>query len=87
IKSEVNVLLTAIRKLGNGTDDALTDPSVITKAVTSGLLDAPQLKGRPCAKGIDVTKIINGACLSVDPNTGEPISERERIRRLEEILE
>ncbi|MBC7129254.1 MAG: cobalamin B12-binding domain-containing protein [Thermoplasmatales archaeon] len=84
IKSECSVLLDAIKNLGDGSDASLANPDVIFKAIKIGLLDAPQLRGRPCAKGKDVTRIINGACLSVDPETGEPIDERERIRRVQE---
>jgi len=82
IKSECSVLLDAIKNMGDDTDASLADPDVIVKAIKIGLLDAPQLKGRPCARGRDVTRIINGACMSVDPETGEPIDEKERIRRI-----
>ncbi|MGC8912731.1 MAG: cobalamin B12-binding domain-containing protein [Thermoplasmata archaeon] len=82
IKSEVKVLLGAIKSLGDGTEKALQNPDVIVKSIKLGYLDAPQLKGRACAKGIDVTKIIDGACVSVDPETGRRISEAERLRRL-----
>ncbi|MEM4160410.1 MAG: cobalamin-dependent protein [Thermoplasmata archaeon] len=82
IKREVAVLLDAIKTLGDGSEVSLANPDVIVKAVKLGYLDAPQLKGRECVPGRDVTRIINGACVSVDPETGMPVSEKERLRRI-----
>ncbi len=55
--------------LGGGGDDALdafTDPATLERAVTSGILDAPQLKNNPYGRGAVVTRIVGGACLAVD---------------------
>lgn len=47
--------------------DPLTDASVLTQAVTSGLLDAPQLINNPYASGKIQTVIDSrGACISLD---------------------
>jgi hypothetical protein len=54
----------------------------LAKAIGIGLLDAPHLKGNKYAKGALVTKIINGACYTIDPENNEILSEGERIRRI-----
>ncbi len=65
--SEAHDLLERIRRLANNEGiDPMIDPKTLTKAVTSGLLDAPQLKGNPFAKGIIETKIVDGACVALD---------------------
>ncbi len=82
---EARVTLEAIRALaGPEVKDPLTDPATLTRAVTSGVLDAPHLRNNPFARGEIVTRIDRrGACVAVDPETGEPISEEERIARLD----
>ncbi|HHS97244.1 MAG TPA: methionine synthase [Chloroflexi bacterium] len=81
---EAKVTLEAIRALaGPDVEDPLIDPATLARAVTSGVLDAPHLKNNPFARGQIVTRIDQrGACVAVDPDTGEPISEEERIARL-----
>lgn len=84
---EAKVLLNAIRQIApDGTEDPLSHPETLGKAVRIGLLDAPHLKGSEIARGEMVTRIINGACYAVDPNTGNPLSEHERIRMLEDFV-
>jgi len=66
-----------------GVPDPLTDPATLTKAVTAGVLDAPHLRNNPFARGEIVTRIDSrGACLAVDPATGRPLSDEERITSL-----
>jgi methylmalonyl-CoA mutase cobalamin-binding subunit len=79
---EANVLLDALRSLGESEGDPLTSPSVIDKAVRIGLLDAPHLAGNPHAAGKVKTASIDGAIRALDPETGEPMSERERVERV-----
>ncbi|MGI6343465.1 MAG: cobalamin B12-binding domain-containing protein [Bacillota bacterium] len=79
---EAQVLLTAIRNLGEGSDDPWATPAVLVRAVETGLLDAPHLRGNRLAQGEVETRLIDGACLAINPATGRPISERERIHRL-----
>ncbi len=77
---EAKVLLDAIRQIApREAKDPLSDPETLGKALRIGILDAPHLKGSDIAKGTMVTKIIDGACCAVDPRTGKPISEHERI--------
>lgn len=80
---EARVTLEAIKKLARSdVSDPWTDPATLARAVTEGILDAPHLKGSPIAKGQIVTRIIEGMCLAVDPQTGKPLSEAERLARL-----
>lgn len=79
---EAQILLDAIKSLGSGTRDPYTDPEVIAKAVKIGLLDAPHLRGNQYAAGAVATRLIDGKCLAVDPDTNRPLSETERIERL-----
>lgn len=82
IISETKILLDAIKGLKQVDNDPLLDPSVLTKAIEIGLLDAPLLKGRKPAKGELNTKIIGGACQAVNPDNGEVLSEKDRIKSL-----
>lgn len=81
---EANVTLKAICALADpDVDDPLTDPATLTRAVTTGVLDAPHLRSNPFARGQIVTRIDQrGACVAVDPATGRGLSEEERIARL-----
>ena len=80
--TEANAILDAIRSLsGPEAGDPFTDASVLARAVTSGILDAPQLVNNKFGRGQVKTRIVNGACVSVDEN-GKPISELKRIETL-----
>jgi methylmalonyl-CoA mutase cobalamin-binding subunit len=64
---QAQVALAAIQKLAEpDVHDPLTDPPTLTRAVTSGILDAPQLLNNPFARGQVRTRIVNGACLAID---------------------
>jgi hypothetical protein len=63
--------------------DPLTDAANLARAVTTGVLDAPHLRNNPFARGQIITRIDErGACVAVDPATGQTISEEERIAML-----
>ncbi|MCC7511215.1 MAG: cobalamin B12-binding domain-containing protein [Anaerolineae bacterium] len=82
LASETNAILDAIRALaGPDAADPFTDAATLARAVTSGILDAPQLVNNKFGRGEVRTRIVDGACVSVD-GTGNPISERERIAKL-----
>ena len=67
--SEAQDLMTKILNLTNTLNpDPFTDPVILAKAVTSGLLDAPQLKGNPYARGTVKTRIVDGACITIQPS-------------------
>jgi methylmalonyl-CoA mutase cobalamin-binding subunit len=81
--AETGMLLDAIRRLaGPEVADPWADAPTLARAVSSGLLDAPQLKGSRIARGAVSTRIVDGACVAVDPVTARPLSESERIERL-----
>ena len=61
--------------------DPWSEPETLAKAVTTGLMDAPQLRNNQFALGQVRTRIIDGASLAVDQN-GVPLSQRERIGKL-----
>lgn len=80
---EAQVTLAAIQQLaGPEVTDPLTNPATLARAVTRGILDAPQLQNNRFARGQVVTRIVNGGCQAVDPATGRPLSETERLAAL-----
>ena len=81
---EASVTLQGIRALaGPQLPDPLTDPATLAGAVTTGLLDAPHLQNNPFARGQIVARIDSrGACVAIDPATGQPLSEEQRIAGL-----
>ena len=80
--TEARVTLEAIQNLaGQGVDDPLADPSTLAKAVTAGVLDAPQLMNNSFGRGMIRTRIVEGACEAVD-ESGRVLSERERLSQL-----
>ena len=80
---EARQLLEAIRSLApGGTGDPWTDPATLKLAVEIGLLDAPHLMGNKAARGKMRTRMVGGACVAVDPATGRPLREEERIARV-----
>jgi hypothetical protein len=78
---EARVTLDAIQRLATpGIDDPLADAPTLTHAVHRGILDAPQLVNNPHGRGEIVAWIDRrGACLAVDPKSGEPLGEEERL--------
>ncbi len=79
---EVQYTLMLIQKTwGSEADDPLIDPRILSKLVTSGLLDAPQLRNNPYAPGKMKTRILQGKCLAVDAK-GEPLSEDKRLKSI-----
>lgn len=77
-----NLTLEAIHSLSlNHAIDPFIDPVVLSKAVTMGILDAPQLKNNPYARGTISTRIINGCCKTVNA-AGKPVAEKYRIDNL-----
>lgn len=80
---EAIVLLSGILKQARASqvDKPYTNPAFLASLVTTGILDAPQLKGGKAGKGAIRAKIIDGACVSVDEE-GKPIDETARLRGL-----
>lgn len=79
---EAQLLLDAISSLaGPDVDDPFTDAATLTRAVTCGLMDAPQLRNNKFGRGEIRTMIINGANLAVD-SRGRVITEQKRLSKL-----
>jgi hypothetical protein len=82
--SEANITLEAIRSLSGPGQNPFTDPGVLSMAVSSGILDAPQLINNPFACGKVVTRIDKrGACVVIDPENGNMLRESKRIAGLQ----
>jgi methylmalonyl-CoA mutase cobalamin-binding subunit len=80
--TEARLILEAIASLAPASiANPLADPATLTRAVTNGILDAPQLKNNPFGRGQVKTSIVAGQCLAVD-STGSSLSERERLAHL-----
>ncbi len=78
---EAETTLQAIRSLAqNPSSDPLTNPGVLARAVTEGILDAPQLKNNPFGRGAIRTQVIAGACQAVN-DTGQILTEAERLSK------
>ncbi len=76
---EANLIIDAIKHLGNDDKDPLIDPDALVKAVKMGILDAPHLQGSGVAPGSVITMPINGGYMAIDPETGKTLSEQKRL--------
>ncbi|HEX7392264.1 MAG TPA: cobalamin B12-binding domain-containing protein [Thermoplasmata archaeon] len=80
---DAKFLIDAVKRAGaKHPEEPLTSPDVLFSAVRNGLLDAPDLKGNPVARGILKTAIVNGACVAVDKSTNAPVPEKDRVAKL-----
>ena len=81
---EAEITLEAIRNLASGgVADPLADAVTLSQAVQTGILDAPQLKNNPYGRGQIATRIDDrGACIAINPATGSPLNEHNRIATL-----
>ena len=79
--SEAAILVNAIHQLGSGISaNPLADPKTLAQAVTSGLLDCPQLENNRYGKGDIVTSLDHrGAYVAIDQTSGKVLSEEQRI--------
>lgn len=78
---EAKFLIGAIKRLGvSRFKDPLSSSRNIAEAVRIGLLDAPDLRGTRVGKGRIVTAIVGGACITIDRVTGQPVTEKDRLR-------
>ena len=78
LAEETQITLDAIRSMAcPGVEDPLSDPATLAEAVTSGILDAPQLKNNPFGRGAIRTQILEGQCQVVDAS-GKGITEQMR---------
>lgn len=82
LMAEAKVTLDAIKEIGAGVQDPLSDASNVAKAVKMGILDAPHLKGNPAAYGKLVTRLKDGALYAFDPAENRFLSEKRRIEKI-----
>jgi hypothetical protein len=83
LKKEALYILEVLNRLGEpGSYDPWTDPAVISKAIRTGILDAPGFQGNKHLPGRIKTRIIDGACYAIDDLTGKIITESERLGNL-----
>ena len=75
-------MLEAIASLASGPGDPFVQPTTLARAAEIGLLDAPHVRGRPGGLRRVVTRAVNGALEAIDPDTGDLLSEHERIARV-----
>ncbi|MDH7604854.1 MAG: cobalamin B12-binding domain-containing protein [Melioribacter sp.] len=79
---EARVLLEVIKKFGQEmSDDPLCDPKVLASAIKIGILDTPHFVGNPNLCGKIKTNLINGAWYAIDENTGNILTEKERLKK------
>jgi len=80
--SQAAETLDAIRRLADrSVPDPFIDPATLTRAVRTGILDAPHLRNNPFARGRVLTRVIKGQCVAVGPD-GNPLEEKERLAQL-----
>ncbi len=81
---EARVTLDAIGSLSAAKDaDPLLNPEILALAVRQGILDAPQLVNNEYAPARMMTQVDErGACVAIDPHSGNELSEEERITSL-----
>jgi methylmalonyl-CoA mutase cobalamin-binding subunit len=84
--AEAGRTLAAIRTLaGPDVTDPLADAATLARAVTVGILDAPQLRNNRFAAG-RITTVIDkrGASVAIDPQSGRRVAEAERLAQVAE---
>jgi methylmalonyl-CoA mutase cobalamin-binding subunit len=83
LKSETKILLGELKRTGaDESDDPWSDPDIISGAIKTGLLDTPHFHGNPHLCGKITTRLIDGAWYVISRDTGEKITETERIANL-----
>jgi len=81
LKNEAMILLEELRKRGlRESEDPWSDPRSISDAIKTGLLDTPHFQGNPYLCGKITTRLIDGAWYAIDRETGDKLSEEERIK-------
>jgi len=81
---EARLLLGAIKESApkTGGHDPWTDPQLLAFAIEKGLLDTPHFRGNPHLCGKITTRLIDGAWYAVEPETGNKLTEKDRIKQI-----
>ena len=83
LKHEAGRLLDVLHKMSKTeSSDPWSDPDVISDAIRKGVLDTPHFKGNKHLNGNIITRLIDGAWHAIDRETGEKLTESERISQL-----
>lgn len=80
---EARFLLSFIRNSYPDADDPLSSPEVLADCIRRGILDAPHILKNEKYRGILETRMVAGSCLAWDSREKRPLSEAERLERLE----
>jgi len=81
LKEEAKYLLQALKNYGkNLSDDPWSDAKTLASAIKIGILDTPHFIGNPHLCGKIKTNLIDGAWYAIDENTGNILSEKERLK-------
>lgn len=82
LKKEARIILQAIKNFGKDmSDDPLSDPKVLAKAIKEGILDTPHFIGNPNLCGKIRTNLIDGAWYAISNRTGKILTEKQRLRK------
>ncbi|MCC6697533.1 MAG: cobalamin-dependent protein [Candidatus Hydrogenedentes bacterium] len=79
---EARTLLEGIRSLGKDRDDPWSDADVLTRAIQTGVLDAPHFRGNPHLCGRILTACVDGGWEAIHPKTRRPLREKPRLAGL-----
>ena len=80
--SEARYLLDFIRGEYSDRPDPLANPDVLTDCVERGYIDAVHIQKGGRDRGTLKTTISGGMCVAVDPESGRPLTEEERLSKL-----
>jgi hypothetical protein len=77
---DASLILEKIKELGRDRQyiDPLISPDIISKAIKTGILDAPHLCGVKAARGKIMTRFIKGGNMAVGPDL-KPMDEEKRL--------
>lgn len=82
LKKEARIILQAIKNFGKDmSDDPLSDPKVLAKAIKVGILDTPHFIGNPNLCGKIRTNLIDGAWYAISSRTGKILTEKQRLKK------
>lgn len=82
LKKEARIILQAIKNFGKDmSDDPLSDPKVLAKAIKIGILDTPHFIGNPNLCGKIRTNLIDGAWYAISSRTGKILTEKQRLKK------
>ncbi len=79
---EAKYLLGVIKDLYEDSEDPWSDATVLEDIIKRGIIDAPHLLNNPAAKGILVTRIVDGKCMAYSNKMNKTLTEEERLNEL-----